>query len=123
MSALGRALPGVARNFRTPRSQSRAGLEILRRGLRSATRLIAYRFGLGSSAQFGRKRILDARCREHARDSLTSYAQNLADGAGRRSRADKSRVYSIALGELGEVAAALELDAQLRGSSYALGEL
>lgn len=34
---------------------------------------------------------------------------NIAEGAGRRSRADKSRVYAIALGELCEAAAAVEL--------------
>ena len=72
--------------------------------------------------QFGRMRIADARCREHARKSLTSCALNLAEGAGRRSRADKSRVYSIALGELCEAAAAIEIDARLRGRAGELGE-
>lgn len=85
-------------------------------------RLIAYRLALELIAQFGRMRISDARCREHARKSLTSCALNLAEGAGRRSRADKSRVYSIALGELCEAAAAVEIDAQLRGSANELGE-
>ena len=40
-------------------------------------------------------RIAAARCREQARKSLVSCSLNLAEGAGRRSRADKSRVYAI----------------------------
>ena len=42
---------------------------------------------------------------------------NIAEGAGRRSRADKSRVYAIALGELCEAAAAVELAIALRACS------
>ena len=67
-------------------------------------------------------RIADARCREQARKSLVSCSLNLAEGAGRRSRADKSRVYAIALGELCEAAAALEIDSVLRGKLAELSE-
>ena len=85
-------------------------------------KLIAYQLALALIARFGRMRVTDARCREHARKSLTSCALNLAEGAGRRSRADKSRVYSIALGDLCEAAAAVEIDAQLRGATDELSE-
>ena len=40
----------------------------------------------------------------------------------RRRRADKSRVYAIALGELCEAAAALEIDSVLRGKLAELSE-
>jgi len=78
-------------------------------------KLIAYRLALELIAIFTGLRVADARCREQARKSLISCALNLAEGAGRRSRADKSRVYAIALGELCEAAAAVEIDAVLRG--------
>ena len=56
------------------------------------------------------------------RKSLVSCSLNLAEGAGRRSRADKSRVYAIALGELCEAAAALEIDSVARGKLAELSE-
>lgn len=46
-----------------------------------------------------RTHISDAENRKHARASARSCARNLAEGAGRRSRADKRRCYSIAHGE------------------------
>lgn len=62
-------------------------------------------------------RISDARLREQARKSTIACVLNIAEGAGRRSRADKSRVYSIALGELCEAAAAVELAQVFRCAS------
>jgi four helix bundle protein len=53
--------------------------------------------------------ISDAHLRKQARKSAASGALNTAEGAGRRSRADKSRVYGIALGEVCEAAAAVEI--------------
>ena len=71
--------------------------------------LIAYRVALEFAALVGDMRISDARLREQARKSTIACALNTAEGAGRRSRADKSRVYAIALGELCEAAAAVEI--------------
>jgi four helix bundle protein len=57
--------------------------------------------------------IADADCRKHARNSAGSCARNLAESAGRRSRADKRRCYSVAYGELGESVACVEIDNRL----------
>lgn len=54
--------------------------------------------------------ISEAENRKHARNSARSCARNLAEGAGRRSRADKRRCYSIAHGELTESIGAVEID-------------
>ena len=59
--------------------------------------------------------IADADCRKHARNSAGSCARNLAEGAARRSRADKRRCYSVAYGELGESVACVEIDNGLGG--------
>ncbi len=71
--------------------------------------LIAYRVAIEFAEHIGSLRISDARLREQARKSTIACVLNIAEGAGRRSRADKSRVYAIALGELCEAAAAVEL--------------
>jgi four helix bundle protein len=54
--------------------------------------------------------ISDAENRKHERGSARSCARNLAQGAGRRSRADKRRCYSIAHGELAESVGCVEID-------------
>ena len=72
-------------------------------------KLIAYRVAIEFATALGELRITDARIREQARKSTIGCVLNIAEGAGRRSRADKSRVYAIALGELCEAAAAIEL--------------
>ena len=77
-------------------------------------RLIAYRLAFDLATLVGGLRITDARLREQARKSASSCALNIAEGAGRRSRADKSRVYTIALGECCEAAAAVEIAGALR---------
>ena len=51
----------------------------------------------------------DAECRSEARASAKSCARNIAEAAGRRSRADQRRVFGIARGEVGEGVAAVEL--------------
>ena len=53
--------------------------------------------------------IGDAHLRKQARKSAASGALNTAEGAARPSRADKSRIYGIALGEVCEAAAAVEI--------------
>ncbi len=77
-------------------------------------RLIAYQVAIEFATALGALRITDARIREQARKSTIGCVLNIAEGAGRRSRADKSRVYAIALGELCEAAAAVELAIALR---------
>ena len=57
----------------------------------------------------GALQIGDAQLRQQARKSVGSCALNTAEGAARRSRADKSRVYGIALAEVCEAAAAVEI--------------
>ena len=57
-----------------------------------------------------RTHIADAENRKHARASARSCARNLAEGAGRRSRADKRRCYGIAHGELTESVRCVEID-------------
>ena len=54
--------------------------------------------------------IAEAENRKHARNSARSCARNLAEGAGRRSRADKKRAYGIAHAELTESVASVETD-------------
>ena len=53
----------------------------------------------------------DAKLREHALKSAKSACLNIAEAAGRTSRADKVRVFGIARGEVVEVAAAIEIAA------------
>lgn len=77
-------------------------------------KLIAYQVAIEFATALGALRITDARLREQARKSTIGCVLNIAEGAGRRSRADKSRVYAIALGELCEAAAAVELAIALR---------
>jgi len=59
--------------------------------------------------------IADSEMRKHARGSAGACARNLAEGAGRRSAADKARAYSIARGELCEAIASVEIDEALGG--------
>ena len=59
--------------------------------------------------------ISDSNSRKHVRDSAGSCARNLAEGAGRRSREDKRRIYGIAQGELCESIASVETDNALGG--------
>lgn len=80
-------------------------------------KLIAYQVAIEFATALGALRITDARLREQARKSTIGCVLNIAEGAGRRSRADKSRVYAIALGELCEAAAAVELAIALRACS------
>ncbi|MBK7586674.1 MAG: four helix bundle protein [Myxococcales bacterium] len=54
-------------------------------------------------------RISDADDRRETRRAAKSCARNVAEGAGRTSRADKARVYAIARGECGECVASIEL--------------
>lgn len=82
-------------------------------------KLTAHQVAIEFATALGELRITDARIREQARKSTIGCVLNIAEGAGRRSRADKSRVYAIALGELCEAAAAIELAVALRACNGA----
>jgi four helix bundle protein len=62
-------------------------------------------------------RLRDAGLREQALKAAKSACLNIAEGAGRVSRADKSRVFGIARGEAVEVCAAVELAGVLGAAS------
>ena len=53
--------------------------------------------------------IRDAHLRDQAMRAAKSACLNVAEGAGRVSRADKARVFGIARAEAGEAAAAVEI--------------
>ena len=55
--------------------------------------------------------IRDAKLRDEALRSAKSAALNCAEGAGRVTRADKARAFTIARGETVEAAAAVEIAA------------
>jgi four helix bundle protein len=55
--------------------------------------------------------ISEAHLRDQAVRAASSTCLNIAEGAGRRSSADKARVYAIARGECCEAAAALNIAA------------
>ncbi len=55
--------------------------------------------------------IRDAKLRDEALRSAKSAALNCAEGAGRVTRADKARAFTIARGEAVEAAAAVEIAA------------
>jgi four helix bundle protein len=72
-------------------------------------RLEAYGLALEFVRLVARLPIGDPQLRQQARKSASSCALNTAEGAARRNRADKSRVYGIALAEVCEAAAAIEI--------------
>src|SRR5258706_10924488 len=54
-------------------------------------------------------RISDAKLRDEAERAAKGTCLNLAEGAGRLTRADKARAYAIARGECVEAIAAVEI--------------
>ena len=78
-------------------------------------KLIAYEVALQLLRVIQATPLSDAESRKHAHESARSCARNLAEGAGKRSRADKRRSYSIARGELCEAVASVEIDQALGG--------
>ena len=72
-------------------------------------KLIGYQLALELVRLVARPRIQHAQLREQARKSAASAAPNAAEGAARSSRADKSRVFAIALAEACEAVAAVEI--------------
>ena len=64
-------------------------------------------------------RIRDAKLRDEALRSAKSVCLNCAEGAGRVTRADKARAFTVARGECVEAAAAIEVAALLGDASEA----
>ena len=79
--------------------------------------LDGYRIALELVQLIAGTRIADAQLRAQARKSAASAALNCAEGAARESRADKRRVYAIALAEACEACAAVEIAAALGACS------
>ena len=71
--------------------------------------LIAFQLAKELVQLVARTRIGHAQLRAQARKSAVSAALNTAEGAARESRADKSRLYAIALAEYCECCAAVEI--------------
>jgi four helix bundle protein len=74
-------------------------------------RLVAYTVALELLALVRDAEIKDPKLRDQALRAAKSICLNIAEAVGRRSPADKARVFGIARGELLEVAAALEIAA------------
>ena len=62
-------------------------------------------------------RIRDAKLRDEALRAAKSACLNCAEGAGRVTRADKARAFTVARGETVEAAAAVEIAALLGDAS------
>ncbi len=72
-------------------------------------RLKAYEVALRLLEAVKAARIRDAYLRDHAMRSAKGAALNAAEGAGRVTRADKARAFSIARAEAGEAASSVEI--------------
>ena len=76
-------------------------------------RLIVFGFAREMLVAVRDAHIRDAKLRDEALRSTKGMCLNIAEGAGRVTRADKARAYIIARGEAVECAAALEIAALL----------
>jgi four helix bundle protein len=74
-------------------------------------KLVAYSVAKELLLSVLRCSIRDAKLRDEAIRSAKSACLNIAEGAGRVTRADKARAYTIARGETVEAAAAVEIAA------------
>jgi len=72
-------------------------------------RLLAYKKSLELLAAVRAAQIRDAKLRDEALRAAKGTCLNLAEGAGRVTRADKARAYAIARGECVEAVAATEI--------------
>ncbi|MGO8996390.1 MAG: four helix bundle protein [Polyangiaceae bacterium] len=74
-------------------------------------RLIAYEVAKELFVAVRQTAVRDAGLKEQALRSAKSACLNVAEGAGRATRADKARVFAIARAEAGEACAAIEIAA------------
>jgi four helix bundle protein len=72
-------------------------------------KLLAYGVALQLLQAVRDAKIRDAYLRDHALRAAKSACLNVAEGAGRATRADKARAYTIARGEACEAAACVEI--------------
>ena len=72
-------------------------------------KLVAYEVALQLLRAVGAAKIRDSYLRDHAMRAAKSACLNTAEGAGRVSRADKARAFTIARGEACEAAACVEI--------------
>src|SRR5664280_1271367 len=72
-------------------------------------RLVVYRKSLELLAAVRAAQIRDAKLRDEALRAAKGTCLNIAEGAGRVTRADKARAYAIARGECVECVAAVEI--------------
>src|SRR6202142_1989496 len=89
---------------------------LARQGFRPGTslphhRLLAYQKSLELLAAVRAAQIRDAKLRDEALRAAKGTCLNIAEGAGRVTRADKARAYGIARGECVECVAAVEIAA------------
>ena len=75
-------------------------------------KLLAYGVALELLQSVRDAKIRDSYLRDHAMRAATSACLNTAEGAGRLSRADKARAFTIARGEACEAAACVEIAAK-----------
>jgi four helix bundle protein len=86
--------------------------------------LLAYGVALELLDAVHAARISDAKLRDEAERAAKGMCLNLAEGAGRLTRADKARAYAIARGECIEAIAAVEIAVMLgRAKREALGRV
>ena len=81
-------------------------------------RLLAYEKSLELLAAVRSAQIRDAKLRDEALRAAKGSCLNIAEGAGRVSRADKARAYAIARGECVEAVAAVEIAGQAGDAVY-----
>jgi four helix bundle protein len=81
-------------------------------------RLVAYQVAVDLLLAIKRAQIRDAKLRDEALRAAKSAVLNIAEGAGRVSRADKARAFTIARGEGIEAFAALETAALLGDADH-----
>jgi four helix bundle protein len=75
-------------------------------------RLLAYQKSLVFLKAVRDAQIRDAKLRDEALRAAKGTSLNIAEGAGRLTRADKGRAYAIARGECVEAVAATEIAAE-----------
>jgi four helix bundle protein len=75
-------------------------------------RLRAYGVALELLAAVKAANIQDRKLKDEALRAAKGACLNIAEGAGRGSRADKGRAFTIARGEAGEACAAVEIAVQ-----------
>ncbi len=72
-------------------------------------RLAAYGVALEFLGAVKEARIIDRKLKDEALRAAKGACLNIAEGAGRETRADKARAYVIARGEVVEACAAVEI--------------